>query len=150
MKTVLRKGSLSTSTTNGGLRPSSAVRPGVAARPATAARPGAPTKQAAPANPYQLTPTKKKSNTTIWIVVGVVVAVIGLIAIYAVTQQEPPRPAYVQQPVQQAAPVQSASEVGKPDPRLGGKTWAEASREGAGSSKMMQARKNAMRAPPKR
>ncbi|MEI6810383.1 MAG: hypothetical protein WCN95_16810 [bacterium] len=147
MKTVLKKGSLSTSSMSSGSRPVSAVRPGTAARAPAARAPAA--KPAAPANPYKLTPTKTKSNTTVWIVVGVVVAILGLIVIIMSSQQEPPRRAYVPPPVQEEV-SQSGSEVGKPDPRLGGKTWAEASKEGAGNSKMMQARKSAMHVAPKR
>lgn len=143
MKTVLKKGSLSASSMSSGSRQVSAVRSGTASRaPAPAGKP------AAPVNPYKLTPTKK-SNTTVWIVVGVVVALLGLIVIIAASQQQGQRRALVKPPVQPEV-SQATSEVGKPDPRLGGKTWAEASKEGAGNSKMMQARKNAMRAAPKR
>lgn len=146
MKTVLRKGSLSTGAVSGGLRP---ARPGLGARPSpAAAKPPPP-----PANPYKLTPAKKKSsNSTVWIVVGVVaVVVIGIILVAASGGNEEPVRAVVQapQPVvsQSSGP---ASEVGKPDPRLGGKTWAEASKEAERNSKMMQARKSAMKGYPKR
>ena len=139
MKTVLRKGSLSggsVSSVSGGLR---AARPGVASKPPPP-----------PANPYKLKPTKQQSsNSTVWIVVGAVgIVIIGIILIAASGSK--PEPVRAVAPAPQPVVQQSSGEAGKPDPRLGGKTWAEASKEAERNSKMMQARKSAMKSYPKR
>lgn len=136
MKMVLKNGNLSTNAVNSGLR---SVRPGLSARPSPATR-AAPAR----ANPYKLSETNGKSSPLMWIVVAVVaVVIIGGILIAAAGR----RPVNVQ-PVAQAQerheePMRKSplSEAGKPDPRLGGLTWAEYSAKKERESAELKARK---------
>ena len=133
MKTVLRKGSLSTGASSGAY---GAVRSGAPAKPA-----------AKPANPYKLTPTASKSNSTVWIAVGGgAVVLIGIILMYAAYNREEPQQVVQQQavsePVKPNEPIREAA--------LGGKTMAEWSKEHEKNSALAQSRKNARKSPQRR
>ena len=126
--------------------------PRVGGRPATLggqgvqARPGVPAKPAQPpANPYKLKqPESSGSSSTVWIVVGVISAVVALGILIAVSSSRPRRAA---SPTSEL-PFQVSSGPGSEPERyneLGGKSMREYCADNDRNSKDLQDRKSRMK-----
>lgn len=144
-KTILRSGP-------GPRAPSSGVRPGrpmPTARPAPSrpsSRPGYGSSSSSSRHPA----TSESGNSAVWIVAGVVSVLIIFIVLIAASGRHEPQSSSTRKVARRPAQVvqpEDTSDVGKPDPRLGGKTWAEWSKEQEKNSELLQNRKKGIRGP---
>ncbi|MEI6970832.1 MAG: hypothetical protein WCL44_04880 [bacterium] len=135
MKKILRKAGLYTGGTVSRLKP---VMSSPAAGPSRTGR----TSLQSPSS-CRLPPTEGSGNSTMWMIAGVVAIVIVGIVLVAASGGSGGSSRSFSQQRSTSRQGDQASEIGRPDPRLGGKTWAEASRESEKNSRMMQTRKNA-------